>query len=334
MQIIPSRRTFMAGASAILAAALLGTGSTRAEGLLPETKTVRLPKIGLTDCQAAGYIVEELLHGEGFTDVRFVTPKDGGAILLGSGELDFDINFVPFEILSIERGIPAVMLAGLHSGCLELIANETVQSVKDLKGKRVGVDKYDSHPHVLLKIMASYIGLDPETDIQWVVDEKASPMELFARGNIDALLTGPPETHELRDRKVGHTILNTVSDHPWSHYFCCMLVGSKDYVTSYPAATRRVLRAIFKAADLCTSSPEWIAQQMVERGFAERYDYVLRTLKEIRYTAWRDLDPEDSVRFFALRLNEVGLLRASPHAVNDQAADWHFVDELKRELKA
>jgi hypothetical protein len=36
---------------------------------------------------------------------------------------------------------------------------------------------------------------------------------------------------------------------------------------------------------------------MVDGGIAARYDYALQALSEVRYDVWRDLDPEDSLRF-------------------------------------
>jgi cytochrome oxidase Cu insertion factor (SCO1/SenC/PrrC family) len=53
----------------------------------------------------------------------------------------------------------------------------------------------------------------------------------------------------------------------------------------------------------------------VEEGFAERYDYALQTLTELPYRSWREFDPEDSMRFYALRMHEVGFISASPTAV-------------------
>jgi NitT/TauT family transport system substrate-binding protein len=334
MQIIRNRRSFLTGLSAIGAAGLLRPGDLLAASEPPpETTTVRLPKFARTDCQAAEYVAGELLQAEGFTDILFVTPKDG-TVLLGAGELDFDINFVPFTLSAIETGVPGIILTGLHSGCLELFANDSVQSIKDLKGKRVGVDKAYSQPHQLITIMASYIGLDPEEDLEWVFNEEVTAMDLFVRGEIDAFLATPPEPQELRARGIGHTILRSVVDRPWSQYFCCLLSGSRQYVDNYPIATKRVLRAILKAADLCASSPEWVARTMVERGFAERYDYALETLKEIRYAAWREFDPEDSVRFYALRMHELGISHSTPQTIIEDGTNWRFLNELKRELKA
>ena len=56
------------------------------------------------------------------------------------------------------------------------------------------------------------------------------------------------------------------------------------------------------------------------------------------YEAGMDLDlasdPEDSFRFYALRLYEAGLIKSTPNKIIAENTDWRFFDELKRELKA
>jgi NitT/TauT family transport system substrate-binding protein len=129
-------------------------------------------------------------------------------------------------------------------------------------------------------------------------------------------------------------ILNMTTEKPWSQYLCCIAFGNRDFVRDHPAATKRYLRAILKAADFCATEPKMAAQQLVEAGFIGRYDYALQTLTEIPYDRWREFDAEDSIRFFALRLHEVGMIKSSPNALLAEGTDWRFVNELKRELKA
>jgi NitT/TauT family transport system substrate-binding protein len=93
------------------------------------------------------------------------------------------------------------------------------------------------------------------------------------------------------------------------------------------------MRAILKATDLCSSSPERVAQVLVEDRFTDRYDYALQTLREIRYDVWRDFDAEDSLRFYALRLQEAGLIKNDPNKLIAEHTDWRFLNELKRELR-
>ena len=65
-----------------------------------------------------------------------------------------------------------------------------------------------------------------------------------------------------------------------------------------------------------------------------RYDYALQTLNELPYAAWREFDPEDTLRFYALRLHEVGMIKSNPKAILAEGTDWRFLNEIKRELKA
>ena len=147
------------------------------------------------------------------------------------------------------------------------------------------------------------------------------------------MLTGPPRAQEARARKLGHVVVNTMTDRPWSQYFCCLLAGHRDFVRRYPVATKRALRAILKATDLCAREPEWVARFLIDEGYAERYDYTLQTLQEIPYNRWREYDPEDTVRFHALRLHEAGMIKTSPQKIIAQGTDWRFLNALKKELK-
>jgi NitT/TauT family transport system substrate-binding protein len=40
------------------------------------------------------------------------------------------------------------------------------------------------------------------------------------------------------------------------------------------------------------------------------------------------------MRFYALRLHEVGMIKSSPSAILAEGTDWRFLNELRRELKA
>jgi NitT/TauT family transport system substrate-binding protein len=159
-------------------------------------------------------------------------------------------------------------------------------------------------------------------------------MAMFAEGQVDAFLGFPPEPQELRARKTGRMILSTVIEKPWSQYLCCMVFAGRDFVRAHPVAAKRALRAILKATDLCVAAPERVAQRLVDGGFTPRYDYALQALTDIPYDRWREFDAEDTMRFFALRLHEVGMIKSSPNALLAEGTDWRFLSELKRELKA
>jgi NitT/TauT family transport system substrate-binding protein len=98
-------------------------------------------------------------------------------------------------------------------------------------------------------------------------------------------------------------------------------------------ATKRALRALLKAADVCALQPERAARILVGKAYTERYDVALQVMRELPYGKWREYDPEDTLRFYALRLHEAGMLKSSPQKLIAQGTDWRFLNELRRELK-
>jgi NitT/TauT family transport system substrate-binding protein len=91
---------------------------------------------------------------------------------------------------------------------------------------------------------------------------------------------------------------------------------------------------LLKAADICSLKPDQSARFLVDKGFKTEYDYAFQAMKEVPYGKWRDFDPEDTVRFYALRLHEAGMIKNSPQKILAQGTDWRFLRELKKELKA
>ena len=138
---------------------------------------------------------------------------------------------------------------------------------------------------------------------------------------------------ELRAKGIGHVVVSSAADKPWSQYFCCTLTAHRDWVAAHPVAAKRALRAILKATDICAEQPERAARRMVDGGFTPNYDYALQTMKDIPYNRWREYDVEDSVRFYALRLHEIGMIKSSPEQIISKGTNWRFFNELKHELK-
>jgi len=245
----------------------------------------------------------------------------------------FNGHFAAPLLLRLEAGDPIVILAGLHIGCFVLFGTSGVRTIRDLKGKTVAVPALDSSRYVFLASMVAYVGLDPQKDLNIVRHPGPESIQLLAEGKIDAYLGFPPEPQEMREQQIGHEVINSTVARPWSDYFCCMLAGNRDFVRDHPVATKRALRAILKAADVCALEPEQTARLVVGQGYAKRYDYALQAIKEIPYGQWREHDAEDTLRFYALRLREVGMLKSSPQELIAQGTDWRFIKEIKRELK-
>jgi NitT/TauT family transport system substrate-binding protein len=112
-----------------------------------------------------------------------------------------------------------------------------------------------------------------------------------------------------------------------------MVAGNREFVSQHPVATKRALRAILKATDVCALEPERAARFLVDEGYTLRHDYALQVMQELPYNRWREYDPEDTMRFYALRLHEAGMIKSSPQKLIAQGTDWRFLNALKKEMK-
>ena len=118
-----------------------------------------------------------------------------------------------------------------------------------------------------------------------------------------------------------------------AQYFCCILAGSREFVRKNPVATKRALRAILKANEICSADPEQAIRAIVGRGYKGGQDIALQLVRKLPYGRWCDYDTEATVRFYALRLREAGMIQSTLQQIIAKSTDWRFLNELKKELK-
>jgi len=53
-------------------------------------------------------------------------------------------------------------------------------------------------------------------------------------------------------------------------------------------------------------------------------------MKDVPYTSGASTIREDSLRFYAFRLREAGMVKSAPQRLIAQGTDWRFFNELKR----
>ena len=334
-----NRREFISKSVAAGTAMYLGLGNDLGLAAVeppPETTTVRFQKI-LAPCWVPQLMAEPLLREEGFTDIQYIEHEkifQGEEDIL-AGRVDFAADFTANSLMLWVPGDPIDFISGFHIGCYSLIGSDKIKTVRDLKGKKVWAwTSMRSGPAIFFKTLVAYVGLDPDKDIEYVLVPKDEAMELFKRGKIDALMSFPPGPQQLREQGIGRVLVDTNVDRPWSQYFCCMVNASKKFTRENPIATKRALRAILKSNDIVDRDPEFAARVLLERKIIKEagYKYIVQDLKETPYYKWRDYNPEDTVRFYTLRLHELGITKLSPQEIIDKNCDWRFLKSLKDEL--
>jgi NitT/TauT family transport system substrate-binding protein len=98
-----------------------------------------------------------------------------------------------------------------------------------------------------------------------------------------------------------------------------------------------VTRAILRATDVVAKDKPRAAHEYVVRGFYATAsptdeDITNEVIRDLSYD-WRELDPEETLRFFALRLADAKLIKSTPQQIIAQASDFAFMRQMRTELK-
>ena len=298
----------------------------------PETKTFR---IQCAACDAPIMAAEPYLRDEGFTDITIT--DTGGVAALAAGKLDMTIAFPPSLVNAVQSGLKVEALGGLHPGCAEIWAAPSVAGLADLRGKTLVVRSKAiselgySYPAVVLR----QAGVDIK-DLNVVVQADADPVKLFLDGKNDAVFVGTTSAVALKANPAnkGHLIHSQTMDEPWSKLDCCILVTSEDWYRANPIAAKRALRAIYRSADALGDDRAAAAKLATDKGLfggAAAYANV-REAANMVPLAWRESDPEKSVRFFAPLLTDTGLMKITVDDVL-RTLDVRDLRDIQADLK-
>ena len=94
---------------------------------------------------------------------------------------------------------------------LALVAKPEFKSVKDLKGKTIGVGSYGSTPDIIARMVVKHFGLDPETEIKIIaLGSDAARLAALKEGVVDVIVVAPPVDFE--GKKMGFNILSRAGD--------------------------------------------------------------------------------------------------------------------------
>ena len=334
------RRTLLGATGAVIAAACLpSAGATLAFGP-PETTTIRVdPHKG---CESWAWIVEDLLREEGFKDIR-ITEQFG----VHNGGADIGATFGNDLASKIDAGLPWVPIAGTHVGCIQMWAQPGINTIRDLRGKRIDVHSTTAVEDMVYGMWVSYladVGIAP-SEVRFTVitdppmvgthhDPVDQALQNFLAGTSDAILAFVEQGPALRanPKNPGHLIFDMAIDKPWSQYYCCLLLATREYATAYPWATKRATRAVLRGIDIVTKDRRGAVDIAVRKGFATDAKQMLAAIEPLNYS-WRDFDPAESLRYFALKLADAKLIKKTPAQIVAEA-DFSFFRQLQKELKA
>ncbi len=300
----------------------------------PETITLRL---NVAPCDAPLMAAERYLRDEGFTDVQFLD-AGGSPMPLTEGKADLGPVFASLLVAAVEAGKPVIGLAGIHPGCMEIWAPQSVAALKDLRGHTVVVrgKSADNLAYAFIAMALKQAGIDP-SEVNFVVQPDADLAALFLDGKSDAHLAATTSAIAFHSNPAnkGHVVLDQAMDAPWSQMDCCILSARTDWLRANPIAAKRAIRAILRAADAQSADRAEAVKLATDRGLfggAKNYELV-RGAANMVPLDWRVLDAAKSVQFHAQLLSDIDLLKITADEVTSNGTDLRILRELRQELR-
>src|SRR3954469_21214411 len=219
---------------------------------------IRVGYIGLT-CEAPIFMaVEKGFFKEEGLDVSLVKCqwaqyKD----VLALGGYDITHHLVMYFLKPIEQGMDVKFTGGIHRGCLRVQAptNSPIKSVKDLKGKRIGVPGMGTPPFIFANRVLGANGIDPGKEIQWRVFPAGELGLALDKGEVDAVANSEPIGSLLIAQGKVRNVADQAQDAPYRDEYCCAVLANGKYLAKNPKATAAATRALLKGAKWVETNP-------------------------------------------------------------------------------
>ena len=275
---------------------------------------VRVGYIGLT-CEAPIFTaVEKGFFKEENLDVSLVkcewaNYKD----VLALGGFDITHHLVMYFLKPVEQGLDVKFTGGIHRGCLRVqaLAKSPIQSVKDLKGKKIGVPGMGTPPFIFANRVLSANGIDPSKDIQWLVFPAGELGLALDKGDVDAVADSEPiGTLLTADGKVKN-VADQAQDAPYKDEYCCAVLANGKFLAKNPKAAAAATRALLKAAKWVETNPAAAARMSVEKKYlASNPELNSVAISHLRYVPSVS-GAEAAVKSASAEMKRAGMLSAS-----------------------
>lgn len=254
---------------AILSLLLISCGKNQPEASAGSNK-IRVGYIGIT-CEAPifsavekGFFKEEGLEVS-LVKCEWANYKD----ILALGGFDITHHLVMYFLKPIEQGLDVKFTGGIHRGCLRVQAgkNSSISSIKDLRGKRIGVPGMGTPPFIFANRVLGANGIDPSKEITWRVFPAGELGLALDKGEVDAVADSEPIGSLLVAEGKVKNVADQAQDAPYKDEYCCAVIVNGKFLNANPKAAAAATRALLKAAKWVETNPAAAARLSVEKGY-------------------------------------------------------------------
>src|ERR1043165_796173 len=301
---------------------LLGCG--RDSQSVGETNKVRVGYIGLT-CEAPiftavekGFFKEEGLEVS-LVKCNWANYKD----VLALGGYDVTHHLVMYFLKPLEQGMDVKFTGGIHRGCLRVQAGTkgNIRTVKDLKGKRIGVPGMGTPPFIFANRVLGANGIDPSTDVTWINYPAGELGLALDKGDVDAVADSEPIGSMLLAQGKVRNVADQATDAPYNEEYCCAVIVNGKFLSRNPKGAAAATRALLKAAKWVNTNPAAAAKLSVEGKYlASTVEQNAVAISHLRYVP-SVTGAEVAVKLASGEMKNAGMLRrgTDPDALAKEA---------------
>ncbi|GBD46835.1 ABC transporter substrate-binding protein [Methylopila sp. Yamaguchi] len=222
-------------------------------------------------CTAAAPVAHEsgifARHGLEVEFVNFGGSTEALLEAIATGKADAGIGMALRWLKPLEQGFDVKVTAGIHGGCLRLLAakDSGITTLADLKGKTVAVSDQASPGKNFFSIALAKAGLNPETDVEW----RQYPGELLPlaiqKGEAQALADADPKTFIwLKDPNLVEVATNLSGE--YKDRTCCLLAVRGSLVRDERPIATALTKALLEAGHRVATDPRYAAEAFAKYG--------------------------------------------------------------------
>jgi NitT/TauT family transport system substrate-binding protein len=281
-----------------------------------------MPNLTVAAAQKKGFFKNEGIEAE----IIRMNPNVS-ITALASGDIDYSQLFAAVVGGAI-AGLPVKVVAGfLENWPLTLIARPELKSVKELRGKTLGVSSYGATPEVAARLIFRHFGIDPEKEIKVLaLGSDAARITALKAKVVDVIVISPPADSQME--KLGYNVLARA--HEFFNLPYLGLGANTKTIKERADEVRRVIRATIKANRYIYDNRDGAAQLLVEWGKVER-DFAYQSYDGMRNLFNLDGSvPEDGLRLVIEQAKKAA--KITREVSSSEVADFTLLREAQREI--
>ena len=261
-------------------------------------------------------------------DVEVIRMNPNVAITaLATGDIDYCQLFGAVVGGAI-AGLPVRIVAGfLDNWPMTLIAQPELKTLKDLRGKTLGISSFGATPDVAARMMIKQAGIDPEKDIKVLaLGSDAARMTGLMQRVVDVVVMSPPADTQLE--KQGYKILARAYE---LFNFPYLGLGTNTRkIKEKPHEIRRVIKAAIRANRFIRDNRDESVRTFMSWGKVER-EFAYASYDALRNLFNADgAVPEDGLKLVIDQARRSG--KVSREVAPSEVADLTFLRDAQAEL--